>query len=135
MPVQNQLTLHLSQKLGVPQQRAVARRRGFVLIEEVANQFMQRSAVVQIFALGAGIGLANDGEQVLGVAVQQVKQDGFLAAVVVIKPGLGRATRRSDVVHAGSHIAALRKTLGSHIQYRFALELVGGGFGAGHALL
>src|SRR4029450_2249850 len=102
--------------------------------QEAAHQLVQGRPVVEVAALRGRLDLADDGEQTLGVAIQQVKQDPFLALVVVIEPRLGRAAGRGDVVHAGRRVAAVGEALGGYVQDLIAFEFVLGRLGPRHAL-
>ena len=106
--------------------------RGLVLRQKAAHQLVQRRAVVQAAALRRGFHLADQAQQALGVALQQVKQDGLLGTVVVVQARLGRAAGRGNVVHAGGGIAFVGKAGGGAVQDFFAPELKSCRFGASH---
>ena len=135
LAVQDELALRFPQELGVGDQGDVAGGRVLVLGEKTPDQLVEGLPLVQAVALCPGLGLADQGQQALGVAVQEIEQDRFLALVLVIETRLAGATGRSDVVHAGGRKALARKTLGRDIDYRFAFEIVVGGTGAGHGLI
>jgi len=109
LAVENDLALLDRQELRAAEQRRMPRGGGFILTQKSAHQLVQRGAVIQRLALGPGLRLADDEQQLLRVPIQEIEKDGFLAAVVMIEPRLGGATGRSDIVHAGGRVALLRE--------------------------
>ena len=135
LTVEDDLPLRHAQVFGVVQQGDVAGGRGFVFGQKSAHQLVQGGAVVEFAALRGGFDLANHGQQALGVAVQQVKQNGFFGAVVVVKPRFGRATGRRNIVHAGGGVTGGGKTGGGMGQNVFTPLLKAVGSGSGHGAI
>ena len=103
----------------------MARGRGFILQQKRAHQLVQRGAVIQVAALCRCLDLANQREQALGVAIQQIKQNRLFGPVIVIKARLGCAAGGGDVIHAGGRITFVGKARGGGVQNVIALEFEG----------
>ncbi len=132
LPVQHDLPLLVVEELHVVEQRDVPRLRRFVLIEESANQLMERVALGETAALAERLDLGDDEHQPLGVALEQIEQNGVLARVVMIEAGLRRAARGGQLGHRGARVARAGERLGRDIENLFALRFVIGRFGTCH---